>query len=79
MGKQKILEGRVVSDKMDKTVVVEVIKKFPHSAYRKMMMKRKKYKVHDERNAAKLGDRVKIIESRPYSKEKRFKLFEVQK
>jgi len=76
---KKVLEGVVVSDKMNKTRVVLVIHKTFNKLYRRYIPKRKKYKVHDEENKSKSGDRVKIIESRPYSKEKRFKLLEVIK
>ncbi len=77
--RKRILEGIVVSDKMDKTIVVEVRRKFLHHLYKKTVTKRKKFKAHDEKNEAKVGDRVKIIESRPYSKEKKFNLLEVVK
>ncbi|UCD15244.1 MAG: 30S ribosomal protein S17 [Candidatus Omnitrophota bacterium] len=77
--RKKILEGIVVSDKMDKTIVVAVTKKLFHSLYKKIIVKRKRYKVHDEENKAKTLDRVKIIESRPYSKEKKFRLLEIIK
>jgi len=77
--KGKILEGVVVSDKMDKTISVLVRFKFPHSIYKRSAIKRKKYKVHDEENKAKEGDRVRIVESRPFSKEKTFRLLEIVK
>lgn len=77
MGKGKILEGKVVSDKMEKTIVVEVRIREQHPIYKRSMINRKKYKVHDKDNKAKEGDRVRIIESRPYSKEKCFRLLEV--
>lgn len=77
MGRKKILEGKVTSDKMEKTVVIAVTKKSFHHLYKKLVIKRKKYKVHDQENKAKIGDRVRIIESRPYSKDKSFKLLEV--
>jgi len=73
------LEGVVVSDKMKKTIVVTVINKFLHPVYTRLVVKRKKYKVHDENNTAKIGDRVKIVVCKPYSKEKRFRLLEVLK
>jgi small subunit ribosomal protein S17 len=76
---KKILEGVVVSDKMDKTRVVLVVRKFPHPLYKRMVIKREKFKFHDEENKSKVGDKVRIIESRPYSKEKRFKLLEIIK
>lgn len=77
--RKKILEGVVVSDKMDKTIVVTVTRRTPHFIYQKGIVKRKRYKVHDKDKCAKLGDRVRIIESRPYSKEKSFELLEVVK
>jgi small subunit ribosomal protein S17 len=73
------LEGVVVSDKMKKTIVVMVMNKFLHPIYTRLVTKRKKYKVHDENNIAKVGDRVKIVGCKPYSKEKRFRLLEVLK
>lgn len=78
-GRKRILEGVVSSDKMDKTAVVMVTRKFPHHLYKKSVIHRKKYKVHDEKNMAKVGDKVKIVESRSYSKEKKFRLLEIIK
>lgn len=74
---RKVYVGRVVSDKMDKTitVVVETYKK--HSLYGKRVKYSKKYKAHDENNQAKVGDIVKIMETRPLSATKRFRLVEV--
>ncbi|HHW35793.1 MAG TPA: 30S ribosomal protein S17 [Bacillales bacterium] len=74
---RKVYVGRVVSDKMDKTisVVVETHKK--HSLYGKRVKYSKKYKAHDENNQAKIGDIVKIMETRPLSATKRFRLVEV--
>ncbi len=77
--KGKILEGQVLSDKMDKTIVVSVAKRLPHRLYKKFITTKKKYKAHDEKNTAKVGDWVKIVESRPYSKEKQFRLLEIRK
>lgn len=74
---RKVLVGRVTSDKMDKTVVVQVERMKRHARYGKVLRFHKKYKAHDERNEAKIGDMVKIIESRPVSKEKRWALVEV--
>ena len=71
------LEGVVVSDKADKTIAVEVIKRFKHSQYSKFVYTTKKYQVHDEENSAKKGDKVLIIESRPHSKLKRWELTKV--
>jgi len=74
---RKILVGRVTSDKMDKTIVVQVERLKRHTRYGKVMRFHKKYKAHDESNAAHIGDMVKIIESQPISKEKRWALIEV--
>ncbi|MBD3263479.1 MAG: 30S ribosomal protein S17 [Candidatus Omnitrophica bacterium] len=76
---KKILEGVVVSDKMDKTVTVLTLRRFPHRLYKKLTVKKKKYKAHDEHNKAKVGDKVKIVESRTYSKDKYFRLLEILK
>jgi len=76
-GKRKELIGVVVSDKMDKTIVVKVERLVTHPLYKKTIKKSKKYKVHDEENKAKTGDKVKIMETRPLSKEKRWRLVEV--
>ena len=73
----KVLEGIVVSDKMDKTVVVKVIRKVRHPKYTKLVEKWKKYYAHDDSKKAKVGTKVKIIESRPLSKLKRWKVLEV--
>ncbi|MCD6079968.1 MAG: 30S ribosomal protein S17 [Candidatus Omnitrophica bacterium] len=76
-GKRKELIGVVVSDKMDKTIVVKVERLVTHPLYKKTIKKSKKYKVHDEESKAKIGDKVKIMETRPLSKEKRWRLVEV--
>lgn len=76
---KRILEGVVASNKMEKTIVVTVTTRISHPAYDRTVIKRKKYKVHDEEKKAKTGDKVRIIESKPLSKEKRFKLLEVLK
>jgi len=70
----KILKGVVVSDKMDKTVVVLVSRFVEHKKYGKRIKKTKKYKAHDENNSKKVGDVVEIEETRPMSKEKHFKV-----
>lgn len=75
---KKTLVGSVVSDKMDKTIVVLVERLKQHSIYKKYLRRSKKFKVHDEKNLAKNGDKVKIIECRPISKHKSFRLLEVQ-
>ena len=74
---RKRLKGVVTSDKMDKTVVVRVERQKRHPLYGKVVRLHKKYKAHDEQNSAKIGDLVKIIESRPISKEKRWALVEI--
>jgi small subunit ribosomal protein S17 len=70
----KILKGVVTSDKMDKTIVVEVTRFVEHKKYGKRIKKTKKYKVHDETNSKKVGDTVEIEETRPISKDKKFKV-----
>lgn len=70
----KILKGVVVSDKMDKTVVVEVTRYVEHPKYGKRVKKTKKYKAHDEGNLKKVGDQVEIEEVKPISKDKHFKV-----
>jgi small subunit ribosomal protein S17 len=69
--------GTVVSDKMDKTVVVAVENRFPHPIYQKTVSRTKRYKAHDEANACKVGDRVRITETRPLSRTKRWTVAEV--
>lgn len=73
-GFRRRLIGRVISDKMDKTVVVEVTRFKMHPMYKKYIRVRKKYKAHDETNEYKSGDRVEIVEHRPLSKEKRWRV-----
>jgi small subunit ribosomal protein S17 len=69
---KRILQGVVVSDKMDKTVVVEVERRVQHPIYKKFIRRSKRYHAHDESNAVKAGQTVRIIESRPLSKTKRW-------
>jgi len=76
---KKIYTGDVVSDKMDKTVVVSVTRLTQHPTYRKTIKKRAKFKAHDEKNSCKTGDRISIIESRPFSKDKRWKVLDIVK
>ncbi len=71
---RKRLIGQVVSTKMDKTVVVLVHRTRRHPLYGKVIRVSKRYKAHDEENACRLGDEVRIVESRPYSKEKHFRV-----
>ena len=70
--RRKRREGIVVSDKMDKTVVVEVERLVRHRRYHKFLRQRRRYKAHDERNQFRIGDRVRIIECRPLSAQKRW-------
>ena len=74
---RKVRRGYVVSDKMDKTVVVEVEERYGHSLYGKVLRRSKKVKVHDERNEAHPGDLVRIMETRPLSATKRWRLVEI--
>ncbi len=71
---KKVLTGVVVSDKMDKTVAVLVERQFPHPLYGKVVRRSKKYLAHDEDNAYKVGDVVEIVEARPVSKRKRWRV-----
>ena len=71
---KKILTGVVVSDKPNKTITVVVERKFQHPILKKVIKSKKKYSVHDENNKFKSGDKVKIIESKPYSKTKKFEV-----
>jgi small subunit ribosomal protein S17 len=74
---RRIKQGRVLSDKMDKTIVVLSETRVPHPVYGKIMRKSVKFKAHDERNDAKAGDTVRIMECRPMSKDKRWRLLEI--
>jgi small subunit ribosomal protein S17 len=76
-GARKTRVGVVVSDKMQKTVVVAIERRFPHPLYGKMMTRTKRLKAHDEENTAKTGDRVRIMETRPVSKDKRWRVVEI--
>ena len=71
---KKILSGVVVSDKPNKTITVVVERKFQHPILKKVIKSKKKYSVHDENNKFKSGDKVKIVESKPYSKTKKFEV-----
>jgi small subunit ribosomal protein S17 len=73
-GHKRVLQGVVVSDKMQKTIVVKIDRNVKHRQYQKYLTLSKKYKAHDEKNEAKIGDRVEIIESRPLSRDKRWAL-----
>ena len=74
---KRIMQGVVVSDKMEKTIVVNVERKFPHSLYKKFIKRSKRYHVHDKDNQFKMGDIVKIQECRPLSKSKRWEVISV--
>ncbi|MFT4298328.1 MAG: 30S ribosomal protein S17 [Aeromicrobium sp.] len=74
---RKVREGLVVSDKMDKTIVVDVEERFKHPLYGKVQRRNIKLKAHDEANSAGVGDRVRIMETRPLSATKRWRLVEV--
>ena len=74
---RKILVGTVVSNRMDRTAVVQIQRKFAHPVFKKYVSKRVKYKVHDEKNDLNVGDTVRIVETRPLSKEKRWRLLDI--
>jgi small subunit ribosomal protein S17 len=74
---RKLRTGVVVSDKMQKTVVVQIVRRMPHPVYGKMVTRSKRLKAHDEENSAKVGDTVRIMETRPLSKDKRWRLVEI--
>jgi small subunit ribosomal protein S17 len=76
-GTRKTRVGRVVSDKMQKTCVVAIERRVPHPVYGKMVTRTRKVKAHDEENTAKTGDLVRIAETRPLSKDKRWRLVEI--
>ncbi len=75
--KIRILIGKVTSNKMDKTIVVEIVRRVPHRIYKKIVKKTTKIHAHDADNVCNIGDTVKIQETRPYSKTKAWKLVEV--
>lgn len=77
MGTQRVIQGTVVSDKMQKTIVVSVERKKKHRLYHKVVTVTERYKAHDEADACKLGDVVRIQECRPMSKDKRWRVIEV--
>ena len=79
INRRKTLEGRVISDKMNKTRVVQVRWSAKHSEYQKVMRMASKYKAHDEKNESKAGDLVRIMETRPLSKDKRWMILEILK
>ncbi len=77
--KRKEREGEVISNKMSKTIVVEVERRFAHPRFKKVVTAYKKFYAHDEKSEAKPGDRVRIVETRPLSKTKRWRLAEIVK
>lgn len=77
MGRKKIYIGRVVSDKMDKTVIVAVERLIQHPLYKKIVKRITRLKAHDEKNECKVGDKVSIIEGRPLSREKRWRVLRI--
>jgi len=76
-GRRRTKLGRVASDKMDKTIVVVTETRVPHPTYKKIVRKSVRFKAHDEKNDAKAGDTVRIMETRPMSKDKRWRLLEI--
>ncbi len=74
---RKVRTGKVVSDKMDKTITVAVVDNVKHPLYGKIMKRTYKLKAHDEENQAGIGDRVRVMETRPLSKDKRWRLVEI--
>ena len=74
---RKVREGTVVSDKMNQTVVVAVVERVRHAKYDKFVLRTKKLYAHDEKNDAKVGDRVRVMETRPVSKTKRWRIVEI--
>jgi small subunit ribosomal protein S17 len=74
---RKVREGLVVSDKMDKTVIVEVEDRVKHALYGKVLRRTRKLQVHDEQNACGVGDRVSLMETRPLSRTKRWRVVEI--
>jgi small subunit ribosomal protein S17 len=74
---KRAVRGVVISDKMDKTVVIKAVRLVKHPVFHKYVRKHVKYKVHDEKNECKAGDTVIIIEARPMSKEKRWRMLEI--
>ena len=75
--RRKVLRGVVVSNKMDKTGVVEITRKVPHPLYKKVVTKTTRFKFHDEKNECSIGDTVEVMETRPLSKDKYFRLVRI--
>jgi small subunit ribosomal protein S17 len=78
-GTRRVIVGTVTSDKMDKTIVVSVTRRVRDRRFHKFLTRRVKYKAHDEKNVAKIGDQVEIVEARPMSATKRWRLLRVTK
>jgi small subunit ribosomal protein S17 len=78
-GQRQTTVGTVVSDKMQKTVVVEIVRQVQHQAYSRMVRRKTRVKAHDEENACRIGDSVRLVETRPLSKDKRWRVIEVLK
>jgi len=76
-GSRKKRIGTVVSNKMDKTVVVEVERRFTHPEYKKIIKQKKRFKVHDEKNECAIGDKVLLMETRPISRDKRWRVVSI--
>lgn len=74
---RKVKTGKVVSDKMDKTIVVAIVENVKHPLYGKFIKRTYKLKAHDEENVCEIGDKVKVMETRPLSKDKRWRLIEI--
>lgn len=75
--RRKVFVGKVVSNKMDKTVAVEITRQFPHPLYGKYVMRKSKFLAHDEKNECKIGDVVEIMETRPLSRRKRWRVVKI--
>jgi small subunit ribosomal protein S17 len=76
-GYRRVLFGKVISDKMDKTVVVEIARLTRHQGYNKLVKRITKVKAHDEKNECRVGDKVKLMETRPLSKQKQWRVMEI--
>jgi small subunit ribosomal protein S17 len=75
--RRKVRVGTVVSDKMQKTVVVQIERLVKHSTYKRYVRRRKRFKVHDENNECRIGDKISFMDTRPLSKDKRWRLLEI--
>lgn len=75
--RRRTIVGMVVSDKMDKTIVVEVSKFVTHPLYKKQIKRSRRFKAHDEENTCEIGDKVKLMETRPLSRDKRWRVVEI--